>query len=228
MQTTDMGDIHLMKGLLDCGASDMFMSSDFVKWKHLMTKLLTHPIPVYNVDVNLNKVGSISKVVNVMLQYCDHSECATFAVTSISTHNLILGLNWLQKHNLEVDWVVNKVKMSCCPTHCRTCQSEVNAERKTLLKEAVSICLCCTGPMPSPDIVIEDIPDLVPDKDNEDDKPYIGDNALEEGDQIFVATIPCEVEFIQAMLNISQRLAEAFHKNAEPKSFHKSVLRMAC
>ena len=50
--------------------------------------------------------------------------------------------------------------------------------------------------MTSPDIVIKDIPDLVPDEDNEDDKPYISDNALEEGDQIFVTAISCEVEFI--------------------------------
>ena len=50
--------------------------------------------------------------------------------------------------------------------------------------------------MPSPDIVIKDIPDLVLDEDDEDDKPYIGDDALEEGDWIFIATISCKVEFI--------------------------------
>ena len=97
MQTTDMSNIHLTKGLLDCGVSDMFMSSDFMKQKHLMMKLLTHPIPVYNVNGTLNEAGSISEVINVMLWYCDHSECVTFAVTSIGTHNLILGLNWLWK-----------------------------------------------------------------------------------------------------------------------------------
>ena len=47
---------------------------------------------------------------------------------------------------------------------------------------------------------------------------------LKDRDQIFIATIPCEVEFICATLNISQWLAEAFHKNTQPKTFHKSVL----
>ena len=175
-----------------------------MKWKHLTMKLLTHPIPVYNVDGTLNEVGSIFEVVDVMLRYRDHSERATFAVTSIGTHDLILGLNWLWKHNPEVDWVVNKVKMSCCPNHCCTCQSKVNAEQKASFKEAMSICLCHTGPMPSPNIVIENILDLVLDEDNEDEEPYIGDNAPEEGDWIFVTTIPCEAEFIQATSNISQ------------------------
>ena len=66
IQTTDMGDIHLMKGLLDCGAS-VIMSSDFVKRKQLMIKPLTHPLIVYNVNGSLNKAGSISEVINIML-----------------------------------------------------------------------------------------------------------------------------------------------------------------
>ena len=77
--------------------------------------------------------------------------------------------------------------------------------------------------MPTPNIVINDVPDHVEDEDDEDGEPYTGDNALEEGDHMFIAMIPSEVEFIQAMLNFSQWLAEAFHKNSEPKSFHESV-----
>ena len=147
----------------------------------------------------------------------------TFTVTSISTHDLILGLNWLWKHNPEVDWVTNEVKMSRCPNHCCTCQSEVNAEQKASFKEAASIHLCHTGPMPIPNITTEDIPDLVLDEDNEDNKSYTGDDALEEGDCVFIATIPCKAEFIHTTLNILQRLAEVFHKNSKPKSFHESV-----
>ena len=113
-------------------------------------------------------------------------------MTSIITHDLILGLTRLQEHNPEVDWVVSKVKMSCCPNHCHTCQSEVNAKKKASFREAMNIHLCCTGPMPSPDIAIEDVPDLVPDVDDEDDEPYTGDDAL-EGDYVFVTTTPCKV-----------------------------------
>ena len=65
-----------------------------------------------------------------------------------------------------------------------------------MFKEAASICLYRTGLMPSPDIAIEDIPDLVSDEDDKDEESYTGDDALEEGDQIFVATILCKVECI--------------------------------
>jgi hypothetical protein len=75
--------------------------------------------------------------------------------------------------------------------------------------------------MPLTDVDMEDIPDLAPDSD--DEEPYVGEDALEDGDRIFIATIPCEAEFIRATLNVSQCLAEVFHKNSQPKSFAESV-----
>ena len=68
----------------------------------------------------------------------------------------------------------------------------------------MSICLYHTGPMPTFNIAIKDIPDLIPDVDDEDDETYTGDDALEEDDCVFITTIPCEVEFIQVTSNISQ------------------------
>ena len=67
------------------------------------------------------------------------------------------------------------------------------------------------------------IPDLVDDSNNEDDEPYVGEDALEDGDQVFTVTIPCKVEFIWATSDVSQCLAKAFHKNAQPKTFGKLV-----
>jgi hypothetical protein len=83
--------------------------------------------------------------------------------------------------------------------------------------------------MPPPDIGMEDIPELVQlvNNDNNDEDlnepPFLDGDSVDEGDCIFVVTIPCEAEFIHTMSNISQWLAEAFHKNVQPQSFHKSV-----
>jgi hypothetical protein len=177
------------------------------------------------VDGTPNEARKVSEVWETVLQYRDHSERAIFAVTCLGKQNIILRLNWLRKHNPEVNWQTNKVKMSRCPNHCHTCQNETNAERKTAFKEAECICTCCAGSMPSTDVDMEDIPDLAPDSDDDEDndEPYVGEDVLEDGDRIFVATIPCEAEFIQATSNVSQRLAEAFHKNLQPKSFAESV-----
>jgi hypothetical protein len=146
-------------------------------------------------------------------------------VTCLGKQNIILGLDWLREHNPEVDWQTNEVKMSHCPNHCRTCQNETNAEQKTVFKEAECIRTCCAGSMPLADVDMEDIPDLAPDSDdNEDnDEPYVGEDVLEDRDHVFVAMIPCKAEFIRATSNILQRLAEVFHKNLQPKSFTELV-----
>jgi hypothetical protein len=229
IQTMDTGEVHTTAVLLDSGATGLFMNSEFVKQKRLTTKPLSRPILVYNVDGSLNEAGSISEVVEVVLQYRDHSECATFAVTSLGKQDVILGLTWLHEHNPEINWETAEVKMSRCPNHCRTCQHEVNEERKVQLAEGKSIRACHAGPTPSPDIEMHDIPDFETDLDEEEDeqtteeKPYEGDDQLEEGDRLFATMIPCEAKFIWATSNISQRLAEVFHNNSEPKSFHESV-----
>ena len=112
MQTLDTGEVLSTKGLLDCGATDLFIGSDFMKRNHLTTKQLSRPIPVYNVDSSPNEAGSISEVWEMIFQYHKHSEHATFAVTSLGKQDIILGLTWLQRHNPKVDWASGKVKMS--------------------------------------------------------------------------------------------------------------------
>ena len=228
IQTTDTGEVRSMRALLDSGATGLFANRDFVKRNRLTTRTLSRPIPVYNVDGSPNESGSITEVLEVVLRYRDHSETAVFAVTNLGRQDIILGLTWLREHNPKVDWKTEEVKMSRCPNHCHTCQHEVNEERKERLVEAAKIRTCRAGPMPSPDVDMEDIPDLSMDPDDEDDededeKPYVGEDQLEEGDRLFTTTIPCEAEFIRATSNVSQRLAEAFHKNSQPKSFHESV-----
>jgi hypothetical protein len=149
-------------------------------------------------DGSPNEASSVSEVWEAVLQFRDHSEWATFAVTGLGKQDIILGLTWLREHNPEVDWQSNEVKMSRCPNHCHTCQNEMNTEQKIAFKEADSICACRISPMPSAGVGVEDIPDLTPnvDEDSDDEEPYVGKDLLEEGDQLFVTTIPCEAEFI--------------------------------
>jgi hypothetical protein len=78
--------------------------------------------------------------------------------------------------------------------------------------------------------VVEDIPELCLDtEDDSDDEEDETDNAeasdeIEEGDRIFMTTVYDQAEFVQASSTTSQRLSEAFIKNSgPPKSFRESV-----
>jgi hypothetical protein len=121
--------------------------------------------------------------------------------------------------------------MSCCLTKCHTCTKEVKAEKQEKQQEAHHAQACCTGPIPSVDNNLHDIPDLMLDLDDTDcynlgpgsRKPNTptaaDDKSIEEGDQIFATCFHNEPAEVCATQNISQWLAEVFHKNSETKSF---------
>jgi len=62
-----------------------------------------------------------------MVQYKEHSEQATFHVTSIGQTTIILGHMWLMEHNPEIDWHMGDISMMRCPASCRL----KTAEEKT-------------------------------------------------------------------------------------------------
>jgi hypothetical protein len=110
---------------------------------------------------------------------------------------------------------------------------EVKAEKQ---QEACCAQACHTGPIPSVDNNLHNIPDLSLDSDDTNcDNPGPGsgklntpaaadDESIEEGDWIFATCFHNEPAEVQSTENISQRLAEAFHKNLETKSFRDLAL----
>jgi len=73
-------------------------------------------IPVYNIDGTPNEVGHITEVINLIVQYKDHSEQAIFHFTGIGHTIIILGHMWLIEHNPEIDWCMGDTNMTRCLT----------------------------------------------------------------------------------------------------------------
>src|ERR1700690_2675964 len=78
--------------LLDCGATELFLDSDFVERTGLTTRRLSSALPIYNVDGTLNESGSVKEAVDLMISYNGHRERATFYVTNLGFTDCILGL----------------------------------------------------------------------------------------------------------------------------------------
>jgi len=72
------------EALIDSGATGMFINIEFVRSKNIRTHRLPREIPVYNIDGTPNEAGHITEVVDLIVQYKDHSEQVTFHVTGIS------------------------------------------------------------------------------------------------------------------------------------------------
>src|SRR5882724_2411372 len=83
--------------------------------KNLCTQCLPRAIPVHNVDGTLDKAGYITEVIDLIVQYRDHSERATFHITGIGQTTIILGHTWLVEHNQEINLCTMKVSLSRCP-----------------------------------------------------------------------------------------------------------------
>ena len=106
-----------VKGVLDNGATGMFINQEFIHKNQLKTQILPFEIKVYNVDSTLNKGGMITEEVTLMMSHKGHKEKAVFKVCDLEKV-IIISLLWLQKHNPEINWLTGKVKMTHCPLEC--------------------------------------------------------------------------------------------------------------
>ncbi|GLB41126.1 putative retrotransposable element tf2 155 kda protein type 1-like [Lyophyllum shimeji] len=237
VETTDTQEILGLKALLDSGASGLFLHIRFVREHGLTTRTLSRPIPVNNVDGTANAAGAITEVVDLVLRYNSHSERMVFAVTDLGEQDMILGYTWLKEHNPEIDWAAGTVSMSRCPARCQTCREEVKVERKARAKTRAAMRACRSSGIPTPEPELDDISELYPDPDCEDNSDSDvslepdsvpgsdGVDVMEEGDQLLATTFfgyPAAEE-IRASQTTSQRLAEAFAHNSAPKSFRDAV-----
>ena len=101
------------------------------------TRILSHNIPVFNVDSSPNEAEQISEVVDVVLQYKTHSERMLLAIFGLGKQNLILGYNWLKDHNPKIDWEKGEVEMTRCPLRCeggRALRKKQTHQKRTELR----------------------------------------------------------------------------------------------
>jgi len=204
LETTDTGEVKSVNSFVDSRATGEFIDCHYAKSNRLHTWKLSEPILVYNVDGTLNKAGSITEVVDLILRYWNHLEWTLFAVTGLGKQKLILGHSWLWKHNPEINWVTGEVKVSRCPPQCcSVCRDEAREERiaqKAGIQwmEAVS-----DGPVPELHM------------DSEEEEPEEAEEPIKPGDRIFaIGLVPAPAE-IQATSSVSQHLAEAFKSNSK-------------
>src|ERR1700677_3198880 len=82
IELTDTAIKCCTQALVDCGADGSFINSGYAHANDIPTRKLTCPILVFNVNGSPNEGGSISKTVDVILQYDGHSERMSLAVTN--------------------------------------------------------------------------------------------------------------------------------------------------
>lgn len=98
---------------LDSGATGSHVSESFVKKHSLPRHTLPTPIPIKTVDGRPLASGFMSQELVTGLHVKDHYELAKLGIVS-SQYPIILGLDWLTRHNPNIDWKSGTMKLHCC------------------------------------------------------------------------------------------------------------------
>ena len=92
--------------MIDSGTTGIFISSSFVCKNNMVTKLMKHPIVLYNIDGSRSTITHVAKL---RLQVGNFDELVEFLITNISTEDVILGILWLQEVNPTINWKEGKI-----------------------------------------------------------------------------------------------------------------------
>jgi len=92
-----------VKALLDSNAMGMFIDKEMAKRHSFKITKLERPLKVKNVDRMENSGGNIMHQVEVNVFYKNHVERIRMDVYNLGKIEVILGISWLQVHNLEIN-----------------------------------------------------------------------------------------------------------------------------
>ena len=104
-----------VEALLDSGATGCFVNKSWALDRCLQLSKLMKPVPVLNVDGTRNQEGDITHYVLLTVSVEKHTEKLWCMVTCLGKVPLILGHDWLKKHNPDIDWTTSDIKLSHCP-----------------------------------------------------------------------------------------------------------------
>ena len=178
-------------------------------------------IPVFNVDGTRNEAGSITEIIDTILQYNGHTERMSFAVTNLGKQDIILGFTWLQEHNLEIDWQTWKVVMSQCPDKCHTCRMDIQKQQQEQRKVDRLVQVCCSGPHP---LLLEEELEELDSDDLDSEVVSLGpEDTLEGGEHLVLEPVKTLVlRYNTSVVNcvVKLRLVSVsnFYCNAGPNS----------
>jgi len=101
----------------------MIINTAFALKNNLALQTLKTPLLVKNIDGSPNTAGpicstTIQTIRITMLIHHYHQEHSEFYVTNVSTHDIILGTDWLKAHNPELNWTTSRLAFTHCPPSC--------------------------------------------------------------------------------------------------------------
>jgi len=114
LSTTDTHRMFYKQALVDSGSSTSCISQKFIKENLINTCQLLFPITCYNANGSTNRDRSVKEVAEMNMTIGNYQELIQLSVTNLGNHDLFLGYDWLQKHNLTINWKDSSISLQNC------------------------------------------------------------------------------------------------------------------
>ena len=108
-----------VKAFLNSSMIGMFMNKKMAAKHRFKLQKLERLITVRNVDVTNNSREAIMYQVEVNMYYKNYIERIRMNICNLGRMDIILGILWLQVHNLEINQKTEEVRMTRCLLICR-------------------------------------------------------------------------------------------------------------
>jgi len=83
------------KALVDSGATDCFMSKNFIQQMKLGKRPLQKPQKIWNINNTANQAGAITHYITLDIQTSKIRKTIQFLVMNIGNEDIILGYLWM-------------------------------------------------------------------------------------------------------------------------------------
>ncbi len=103
-----------IKALVDSGATDCFMSENFIRRMKLGKRPLQKPRKIWNIDNTANQAGEITHYITLDIQTGGIRKTIQFLVTNIGNEDIILGYPWMAAFEPQFTWkngVINEKEL---------------------------------------------------------------------------------------------------------------------
>ena len=93
-----------IKALVDSGATDCFMSENFIQRMKLGKRPLQKPRKIWNIDNTANQAGEITHYITLNIQTRGIRKTIQFLITNIGNEDIILGYPWMAAFEPHFTW----------------------------------------------------------------------------------------------------------------------------
>ncbi len=123
-----------IKGLVDSGATDCFMSPAFIKRMKLGMLQLLKPWKIWNIDNTENKDGLITHYLDLDVQTKGVHRSIRFLVTNIGQEDIVLGYPWLSTFEPQFNWTNVVIHKGALPIVIRSVNPRVPGKEPIIAK----------------------------------------------------------------------------------------------